>query len=915
MRVTIRVLGALEVRIGDTAVDVGGPTQQALLALLASTADTPVPADAIASALWGSQLPSRHRQQVQKRVHLLRAKLGAESVVTVSGGYRLACRTDYDEFTRRLAHARALRSAEDLAEASDAYRSALALWRGPALDGIDRLPDIAARLDDLRGQATEEHQELGRPGPAALPLAGRTFVGREDVLATMSACGPLTVITGLPGVGKTALAIRWAHQADFPDGKFYLNLHGFDAHAPATPDEALRQLLHALGVAYQEIPRVLDDQIALYRSLLAGKRILIVLDNAADEEQVRPLLPPGCAAVVTSRNDLRGLVALDDAHRVALDVLTEAEACALVTSLTGTGDGASDLARLCGYLPLALRVAAASQTSAAALAGFTTDTPLLTAAFDLSYRTLPSSAARTFRLLGLVPRPEFTLRAASALLGDDAAAELEALERASVIERHRRDRYRMHDLLHAYARDQLSVVECAGALPRLLDHYLQTTDAASDLVAPAMTRQPRHTPVTFGSTAEASEWLDYEHQNVVAAALARPSGRTWQLADALRRHLWLMGRLDLALSLSNAGLAVAVTEQDLLGQAAMHYAIGTAHMTDDAERATGHFTAAADLFDTANAPESRLYALMNLSRCQSMRGRFADTITVLRTASGIASTPELRAEVQSSMGVVLTYSGRPAEALRHHEDELRNRAQTEDTVTLPATMLAIATGTRQVGLLDRSTAMTERMERMARGTGASQWRMHSLTIRSALARDTGQTAAAIALVEDLLSVTADAHGAPFEPAAHETLGQLYSHQGKHSQAVPSLEHAVRLANELQYGHLVAGMLVDLARAHLGLGDPVSARSHAEDALQDARSRDLPLQQGRALVTLAHLGSAGFAAQALELQEESGNLLARAEALLALGEHDRAGEIFARYTGDPGHAPAGVFTGKPCATCA
>ncbi|HEX8868510.1 MAG TPA: AAA family ATPase, partial [Lentzea sp.] len=511
----------------------GGPTQQALLAVLASTVDAPVPTEEIASALWGSRLPARHRQQVQKRVHMLRARLGADAVLTDGDGYRLSCSTDLHEFTHRLTRARALRD-QDLAEAADVYRSALALWRGPALDGLTRLPELAARLDDLRGQATSEHQELGVPSRAALPPDPGTFVGRADGLASLT--GPLSLVTGPPGVGKTALALRWAHRADFQDGKLYVNLHGFGTEAPVSPDDALRTLLRALGV--QQVPRELDDLVALYRSRLAGRRVLVVLDNAASEDQVRPLLPadPRCVAIVTSRNDLRGLVALDDAHRLALDVLSESEACALVESLSGSGEHTLELARLCGFLPLALRVAATSRAPLRDAVTALAHAPLVTAAFEFSYRALTPEAARLFRLLGLVPRPSFTLRAATALLDADAGPVLDELERASLVERHRRHRYRVHDLLHAYAR-RLQVPD-DDALARLLDHYLQTTDAASDLVTPRMIRQPRPTSVTFESTAEAVEWLDDEYPNVLAAALAAPPGRTWQLADALRRHLW-----------------------------------------------------------------------------------------------------------------------------------------------------------------------------------------------------------------------------------------------------------------------------------------------------------------------------------------------------------------------------------------
>lgn len=909
MRVSIRVLGALDVRIDDTTVDVGGPTQQALLALLASTVDAPVPTEEIASALWGARLPAKHRQQVQKRVHMLRARLGAEAVTTDGAGYRLSCRTDLHEFTHRLSHARALRSSQDLAEAADVYRSALALWRGPALDGLSRLPELAARLDDLRGQATSEHQELGRLSQAALPLNPRTFVGRTDELAAVTR--PLTLITGPPGVGKTALAIRWAHGADFPDGKLYLNLHGFDTEAPVPPDEALRSLLRALGV--EQVPRGLDDQVALYRSLLADRQVLVVLDNAASEDQIRPLLPadPSCAAVVTSRNDLRGLVALNDAHRLALGVLSEAEACVLVESLTGSGEKAAELARLCGYLPLALRVAATSRAPISAAVTALAGTPLVTAAFDFSYRALPVVAARLFRLLGLVPRPSFTLRTATALLDEDARSALDELERASLVERHRRHHYRMHDLLHAYARDQLAPAERPEALPRLLDHYLQTTDAASDLVAPQMIRQPRPTPVTFETAADAAEWLDDEYENVLAAALARPRGRTWQLADALRRHLWLMARSERALRLFHTGLAAAVDEQDLLGQATMHAAIGTALMTDDAELAATEFTAAADLFGQACDPANRLYALQNVSRCTGMRGRIPETLAALRSALPLATTPQQRADLSGSMAITLGYAGRLHDALRHHEEELHHRGQTDETVALPATMLSIGFVTRQLGLLDRSTAMLARLSRLAADTGASQWRMYALATRASLTRDTGQTATALATLDELLTTSTP----PFEPTAHMTQGQLHAHAGRPALALTTLARALHLAESLQYAHLVPGILIDLARVHLSVGALDAADDHASRALALARSLDMLSQQGRALVTLAHLGAWDLAARALELQQESGYLLGQAEAYLALGENEQAGAIFTRYTGYPDHAPAGVLTGRPCGRCA
>ncbi|HEX8866447.1 MAG TPA: hypothetical protein VF821_12400, partial [Lentzea sp.] len=359
----------------------------------------------------------------------------------------------------------------------------------------------------------------------------------------------------------------------------------------------------------------------------------------------------------------------------------------------------------------------------------------------------------------------------------------------------------------------------------------------------------------------------------------------------------------------------AIAEQDLLGQATMHSAIGTAHMADDASLATTEFMRAADLYGEAGDSASRLYALQNASRCTGMRGRVPETLAVLRSALPLATTPVQHADVLAGLAITLGYAGRLHDALRHHEEELRHRGETDETVLLPATMLSIGFVTRQLGLLDRTTAMQARLEHLASGTGESLWRLHALSSRATFKRDTGETAAALAALDDLLTSSAGTSCLPFAPTAHWTLGQLQSHQGRLDLALASLTRALELAESLGYAQLVPGIQVDLARTHLGLGALDNARSQASRALDLAAELDLLIQQGRALVTLAHLDAPDLAGRALSLQQESGYLLGQAEAHLLLGDDERAGAIFAQYTGHRDHPPAGVLAGRSCRRCA
>ena len=425
--------------------------------------------------------------------------------------------------------------------------------------------------------------------PRQLPAAVRHFVGRAEELKALSeplgargeAAGAVVIfaVVGTAGVGKTALAVHWGHQhADqFPDGQLYVNLRGFDSQRPPVPSESvIRDFLAALGVSAQSIPVDPDAQAALYRSRLADKRMLILLDNARSAEQVRPLLPgaPGCVVLVTSRTRLAGLVALEGAVPVTLDLLSEPDAWELLASRLGrerlNGEEATitELIGLCARLPLALNIAAAHATlqPASPLAQFAHELrdayrrldALTTgeaaadvrAVFSWSYRTLTPDAARVFRLLGLHPGQDISLLATASLAAldpDDARRCLDELTRANLIAEQLPGRYAFHDLLHAYAADQAMLLDGAAereeALRRVCDFYTHTAHCADQLLAPhrlpieLAPPAPGTHPHTLPDVPAAMAWFELEYPNLLAAqqaAVAHGMHLTvWQLACTL----------------------------------------------------------------------------------------------------------------------------------------------------------------------------------------------------------------------------------------------------------------------------------------------------------------------------------------------------------------------------------------------
>lgn len=479
----------------------------------------------------------------------------------------------------------------------------------------------------------------GPPTPRQLPAVTRNFTGRMTDLAILDALLPdpghgpertfdestsvISTISGTAGVGKTTLALAWAHRVKsrFPAGQLYVNLRGYDPGPPARPDDVLERFLRALNVTADTIPPGVEERAALFRSVVAGRRLLVVLDNAISAEQVRPLLPgsSSCLVVVTSRVDLSGLAISVGAVRIALDVLPIAEAGALLRTIIGPGradaepSAVAELAELCARLPLALKLAGQRAATrphlriadlVGELAAETGRLDVLSAGadeftdvrpvFSWSFQSLPEPQARMFRLLGLHPGADIGHHAAAAL-ADVAPAEarrlIDGLADAHLVEHVGRDRCQLHDLLRDYARERVAAVhpleERLLANRRLVGFYLHGAAAASHLLHPGRDRTgvdgappPEH-PAPLGDYDEALDWCEAERANLVAVTgLAAESGMdtaAWQLPMNLWSFYYIRKHRADWMAVSRIGFDAATRSGHLCGQARMLSSLAAVH--------------------------------------------------------------------------------------------------------------------------------------------------------------------------------------------------------------------------------------------------------------------------------------------------------------------------------------------------
>ncbi|RZQ59268.1 AfsR/SARP family transcriptional regulator [Amycolatopsis suaedae] len=699
------VLGQLDVRAGGRRVPLGGRLRRTLLAVLLSRANEPVPVDLLADAVWDGEPGDRAAPKLQLHVHRLRQALGSPGRLTfANGAYRLTVlpgELDAERFDTLVGDAT---GTGDPDRRVALLRDALALWRGAPFGDLDAplLTACARRLEGRRLLALEDlyQAELARgrhelvaaelttltrehPGrerlhqllriaqhrtpavPAQLPPAVRGFTGRTGPLTTLDDlladdAPPVCALVGTAGVGKTSLAVRWAHRVSkhFPDGQLYLDLRGYDPRAPVTPADALGGFLRSLGVDGPSVPQSLAERAARFAELTGNRRLLLILDNARTAEQVRHLLPsPSCRTVITSRDALTDLTG--PVRRLDLGRLPDDEAGQLLRTLLGTRADASPrattaLIERCARLPLALRIAAESlhgRDSVADLVAQLADghdsldvldaggdpQAAVRAVFSWSYEQLPGPARRLFRLWGLHPGRDAEAEALAALCGTDVAetrAHLDVLVRAHLAEEDL-GRYRTHDLLRAYAleltRVEDSPADRSHATDRLLDWTLTTAHDARQALDPHAAGPAAPATRVFTGSAEALHWFTDEQAAIRAAVrTAADRGRhdlAWRLASSFRAYCYLTKHWDDWIATHRIGLSAATAAGDRHGQADMHNGLGVAHSDrDEHTAAIEHHLAAAEHYRTLDVPRGAAWNLNNLGVTYHDIGRVTEAV-------------------------------------------------------------------------------------------------------------------------------------------------------------------------------------------------------------------------------------------------------------------------------------------------
>lgn len=709
--------------------------------------------------------------------------------------------------------------------------------------------------------------------PAQLPADVPGFVGRVDEMGRLTRLldaaaftGPVLIsaISGTPGVGKTALAVHWAHRVRdrFPDGQLFVDLRGYDARQPVHVGDALAAFLRALG--RDEVPVDIDERAATYRSLLAGRRMLVVLDNAATVEQVRPLLPgsPTCVTVVTSRDSLPGLVARNGARRVELDALTLAEAARLIEALVGERAlvdpaATSALARHCCQLPLALRIAAevaASRVGAplADLVGELADQSrrldlldlpddpqaAVRSVFSWSFRRMPSGAARLFRLLGLHPGADFDDYAAAALAGTDvanAAGDLDLLVRAHLVRRSGH-RYSLHDLLRAYAAELVAADEGAAAVGRLLDYYLATAASAMDTLHPAeVGRRPRVAAgggpaPSLSDPAAALAWLDAERTTLIA--VTGYAARNGAPEHAVR---------------------VAATLFRYLESGAHHVEALTVHTHAlHAARAMG-----------ATADEG--YAMMNLGTVHGHQGRMAAAADYHRAAIALfQQADDLGGEGRAvgNLGWCLADLGQPHEAVELYLRARELCARVGDLVGEGRAWSNVAAVYGWLGETRQSVAANEKALTIFRGTGEQGGEARIRANLGAQCVELGRADEAIdhlQIAVVLFHATGHRRG---EAHALNDLGSAYRLKRQYAEAVEHHEQALLFLRDTGDAPSTAETLIDLGRSLSEGGRLPEALERLREGLSLASATGVPLQVARAHHGLAESwGLAGATEQA------------------------------------------------------
>jgi DNA-binding SARP family transcriptional activator/tetratricopeptide (TPR) repeat protein len=783
--------------------------------------------------------------------------------------------------------------------------------------------------------------------PRELPADLGDFVGREQLSeqigAQLAGGSPLVVMSGPPGTGKTALAVHIAHQLvdQFPHGQLYADMRGYSIKPALSPLQVMSRFLISLGVPAQQVPSDFDELITLYRTLLADRKVLLLLDNAAAPSQVRPLLPSTatCAVLVTSRNELRGLTALQGARPFRLDMLPAGKSLQLLAKIVGLDvigrepEAAADLAALCGHLPLALRIAAANLAACGepSMAAFTAelrqgnrlarlaidgdDEAAVRSAFRLSYAALPPRAAWMFRAVGLIPGADFTVNAVAALTDlpeDEAAQTLDQLVVANLVNRRAGPRYHLHDLVRLFAIEQGHLEDehvIAEARRRLFLFYLRHVDAAADVLYPVWLRLPRPIAadpvgqVAFADADEAVAWMDRDVLNVIAAimdaAANGPCQLAWPMAESLRPYLVTRGRYRAeGLAACTQALRAAVKGGNQHAEAAMHNTLGAIYNRHaEYSRAIRHYTGELRAHQATGFVDGQARALITIGNLHQAVGRLEEAAQSV--TRGLEMAMQHRSRMLCCLGwlnlsFLEMHRGNLGLAEQAARSALLECDEHGERVTEGECRSIFGEVLLRRGRCGEAVAEFSQSLELYRRSSVSHYEADVLGLLALAYREQGQHDLALRHANQALVIARESGAHDEEADALGTLGSIHRRLGQPEQALAACDQALALSRRI--GHVRAEIMAlhGLAENSMDCGDLAAATAQAGTALERSMAAGFRTFQGQSQTLLARIALAAgrsetaqeHAGAAVAIHERTGGSLDHARALSVLGQARR-----------------------------
>ncbi|MET9626812.1 BTAD domain-containing putative transcriptional regulator [Lentzea sp. NPDC006480] len=789
-----------------------------------------------------------------------------------------------------------------------------------ALHRCDRQTEALQAYDDIRGRLADElgldpgkdlqkaHQQVltadNRPRarndlPGDIPdFAGRSQDLDEILAAVPSGCVAITAIDGMAGIGKTTLAVRAAHRlaSRFPDAQLFVDLHSYtDGVEPRTPSDALLALLTALGVPAHDIPDGIDARAARWRAEMAHRKALVVLDNAGSAAQVRPLLPGTGLVLVTSR---RRLLDLDAAHTVSLDVLSEEDSINLLTSIVGPKadvETAREIVRLCGYLPLAVRIVGArwrtrpawtAQDLVRRLTGqrlieLKAGERSVAGAFALSYQQLNAEQQRLFRRLGLHTGEDWDTYLAAAVIGStraEAERLLDDLLDVHLVQQKENGRYRLHDLLADHAKAAVEPEERSEAIVRILDHYLHNAEVSALLIAPGRPQFDSAVtyelvdPPAFPTPVEALAWQEAERLNLRAAVyLAAYEGHyqhAWQLPHQFAHYLLLRGSGRERVEVQSVALAAAHALGDLKARAEALRGLGSAYLDDGNPQAEDRLLEALDLMRQIGDVRGEASTMGLLGMIARQRGEFDKSMDYFQRGVVLmqrVDAPTGEASAWHNIGINHAQLGQSEEALVHMQRAAALSAEHGDVRATALTLHNIAHVYFDMGLDDECMAWADRSLAAYRESGDERGQALALADYAYWRYEMGDHAAAGELARTASRLCRSYTNLPDDDSVlasmedvRDVIGQVgllvalsldAQVEGRLHEALDHLERCMVLVRARSWWSedRVCGQL---SAVHLALGDQESAIRYAEEAVEVAERGKQPRAVAFARLTLA-----------------------------------------------------------------